>query len=72
MARGPHKKNLHLCMLVTFLVDFCMYVPNFCMSGKQVLCISKCALKYEYGYDENVGLSIYYSNSETQSFYLIL
>jgi len=35
LACDPHKKNLHLCMLVTFLLDFYINVTNSCMSGKK-------------------------------------
>ena len=53
-------------MFITFLLDFCMDVPNFCMSEKNksyvflnVLKFKEfsCMSNFEYGYDENVGLS---------------
>jgi len=46
---SPHKKkNLHLCISVTFLIDLYMNVPNSCMSEKDKYYIFLNVLKFEY------------------------
>jgi len=41
------KKKFHLCISITFLLDFCMKVPNSCMTGKDKHYVFLNVLKFE-------------------------
>jgi len=41
------KKNLHLCILVTFLLDFCMNIPNSYITRRNKYYVLLNVLKFE-------------------------
>jgi len=43
----PNKKNLYLCISITFLLDFCMNVPNSCVTRKDKYYAFLNVLKFE-------------------------